>query len=184
MRTFTSFIGHTRLSFGAIEAVAEAARTYVAGGGLETLMVFDDASGQVIDLDLRGSRSEVIDRLDDHPLLASPLRKRGRPKLGVTSREVSLLPRHWEWLKTQNSSVSATLRVLVEKAMKDTSDDASSRKRRDAAYTVMAALGGNLEDFEEVSRALYAHDWDAVRKLVGYWPDDVADYVMKVGREA
>ncbi|MFY0534142.1 DUF2239 family protein [Nannocystis pusilla] len=27
----------------------------------------------------------------------------GRPKLGVVSREVSLLPRHWEWLERQPS---------------------------------------------------------------------------------
>ncbi|MFT6396661.1 MAG: hypothetical protein ACJAYU_001404 [Bradymonadia bacterium] len=182
MRTFTAFTGHSRLANGAIETVAEAARSYALRGKVETLLVFDDTNGQVIDLDLRGTTDEVRGRLTRHPLLAPTIRKRGRPKLGVLSREVSLLPRHWDWLKAQNSSTSATLRKVVEKAMKEASGSKFSEAGRDAAYAVMSALGGNLEDYEEVCRALFADDLETVSKLVGYWPDDVADYVLELGR--
>lgn len=184
MRTFTAFTGHSRLASGPIEAVAESARSYASGAAGQPLLVFDDANGQVIDLDLRGSAAAVLDRLAAHPQLVAPVRKRGRPKLGVSSKEVSLLPRHWDWLKAQDSSSSATLRRLVEKAMKESPGQAISKAGRDAAYAVMSALGGNFEHYEEVCRALFADDWSTVTELVGRWPNDVAAYVLELGSRA
>ncbi len=98
-KTFTAFAGHERLAAGALSQVALAAKA-AHDRGLEPILVFDDATGRTVELDFRGSSADVAARLgtDGEP---PPKPGRGRPKLGVTAREVTLLPRHWDWLATQ-----------------------------------------------------------------------------------
>jgi hypothetical protein len=115
----------------------------------------------------------------DHPAAPEP-RGRGRPKLGVVAREVTLLPRHWEWLGTQPGGASVALRKLVEEARRTSGDRDRSRAARDAAYHFMSAMAGNLPGFEEASRALFADDRRRFAGLIAGWPDDVRDHTVKL----
>ena len=96
-------------------------------------------------------------------------RGRGRPKLGVVAREVTLLPRHWDWLNSQSGGASVALRKLVEAARLAGDDKDRTRHAQEAAYRFMTALAGNLPGYEEATRALYAADparFDAINRAV------------------
>jgi hypothetical protein len=131
------------------------------------VLVFSDETGRETDLDLSGGAEAVAARYDEAP-------RRGRPRLGVTAREVTLLPRHWDWLATQRGGASATLRRLVEAASKG--DNAALR--RDACYRFCSALAGNLPGFEEAMRALYAGQNDRFTTLVEGWPGDIPRHAV------
>ena len=107
-------------------------------------------------------------------------RGRGRPKLGVVAREVTLLPRHWEWLNAQPGGASVALRKLVEEARRANGDRDRQRAARDAAYHFMSAMAGNLAHFEEASRALFADDRRRFAGLIASWPADIRDHVVKL----
>ena len=111
---------------------------------------------------------------------ASEPRGRGRPKLGVVAREVTLLPRHWEWLNAQPGGASVALRKLVEAARRTNGDADRLRAARDAAYHFMSAMAGNLTNFEEASRALFADDRRRFTSLIAAWPPDIRDHVAKL----
>jgi hypothetical protein len=100
----------------------------------------------------------------------------GRPKLGVTAREVTLLPRHWEWLNAQPGGASVALRKLVEHARRNGGEPDRRRREREAAYAFMSSLAGNFPNFEEASRALFADDRERFSALVAEWPPDVRDH--------
>ena len=110
------------------------------------------------------------DRVDQAP------RTRGRPRLGVVAREITLLPRHWEWLATQPGGASVALRKLVDAARRTSTDEDRSKAARDTAYRFMNAVAGDLSQFEEVIRALYRDDEERFRELIAEWPRDVAVY--------
>ena len=115
----------------------------------------------------------------DETAAAEP-RGRGRPKLGVVAREVTLLPRHWEWLGAQPGGASVALRKLVDEARRASGDVDRARAARDAAYHFMSVMAGNLAGFEEASRALFADDRRRFVGLVAGWPDDIRDHVVKL----
>ncbi|WP_375414283.1 DUF2239 family protein [uncultured Bradyrhizobium sp.] len=173
---FTAFDGQRRLASGALVDVALAVKR--AGQRAAAIAIFSDATGQPIDLDLRGSDDEIVARLPASA--AAPPRGRGRPKLGVVAREVTLLPRHWEWLNAQPGGASASLRKLVEAARRANGDKDRSRAARDAAYHFMSAMAGNLANFESASRALFADDRLQLTALVGAWPGDVRDHILRL----
>jgi uncharacterized protein len=183
--TFTAFQGQQRLLSGPLADVALAVRR-ADRRSLETIAIFSDATGHAIDLDLRGSDEEIVARLPapatpaSAQQLASEPRRRGRPKLGVVAREVTLLPRHWEWLNTQPGGTSVTLRKLVEAARRANGDKDRSRAARDAAYHFMSAMAGNLPQFEDASRALFAGDHGQFRTLIATWPGDVRDHIIRL----
>ena len=146
--------------------------------------IFSDATGRAIDLDLRGSDDEIVARLPPAPTLgeAAPARARGRPKLGVVAREVTLLPRHWEWLTTQPGGASVTLRKLVETARRANGDkDRGRAAHGDAAYHFMSAMAGDLPGFEEASRALFADERRRFSSLIAAWPHDIRDHILRLG---
>lgn len=175
--SYTVFLGLERVAQGNLATAANAA----IQAQPHAVIVFDDSSGHRIDLDLRqGAETAAAVYLDQVQPPAPPRPGRGRPKLGVTPREVTLLPRHWDWLARQSGGASAALRRLVEDALR--ADDAPLRAReaRDAAYRVMAALAGDLPGFEEASRALFAGRLADFGAIVSAWPTDVADYVKSV----
>ena len=149
-------------------------------GPEETLLIFHDQTGKQVDFDLRGSIDEVLERVAPKPARSGP----GRPKLGVTSREVSLLPRHWEWLEEQPNGASAALRRLVDEERKRDSGAAGSRAAIAATGHVMTALAGNLPGFEEAYRALYAHDRESLAQRIKDWPRGVRAYLLASGKSA
>jgi hypothetical protein len=128
--------------------------------------VFDDSTGRPIDIDIRGTIEEV--------------RGRGRPKLGVIAREITLLPRHWDWLNSQPGGASVALRKLVEEARRTSGDRDRIRSAQEAAYHFMSAIAGNLPGFEEASRALFAYDRRRFGDLIAAWPEDIRDHVIKL----
>jgi hypothetical protein len=149
----------------------------------EPILAFDDATGQVIDLDLSGTEDEVSARyFDDEE--AAEARGRGRPKLGVVGREVTLLPRHWDWLAAQQGGASVALRKLVDAARKQTEQADRERAARERAYRFMYAIGGDLPEFEAASRALFAGDRKALEACLANWPEDVAAYTEALLAEA
>ena len=160
-------------------------------GSEKPILVFDDAIGAVVDLDLRGSKADIIARLSQPATQRSEgvaavapdpdePRRRGRPKLGVVAREVTLLPRHWDWLAAQPSGASATLRRLVDGARRSGGDKELRRKSQEIAYRFMSALAGDLPGFEEATRALFADDRSRFAGLVAGWPKDVGAYATRL----
>ena len=197
----TSFAGSRLIRTGALSDVALAAKAAIDGGEQAAVLIFDDA-GRVVDVDFRGSAGDVVARLaslgdsigsngsvepqDD----ASPYRDtqtprgRGRPKLGVVAREVTLLPRHWDWLAARPGGASVALRKLVDAARRASADADRAREARDAAYRAMHALGGDLPGFEEAARALFADDRARLATVLGAWPADVREYVLALAAAA
>jgi hypothetical protein len=186
---FTAFMGQQWLVSGPLAEVALAVLKASRSAAAEPIVIFDDANGRPIDLDLRGTERDVVARLpqpasnsetpaDD--LSAAEPRGRGRPKLGVVAREVTLLPRHWEWLGAQPGGASVALRKLVEEARRASGDRDRGRAARDAAYHFMSVMAGNLPGFEEASRALFADDRRRFAELIAGWPGDIRDHVVKL----
>jgi hypothetical protein len=186
--SFTAFEGPNRLASGPLGQVALAVRNAGAKASDEPILIFSDATGRAIDLDLRGSDHEIVARLpsSDTPDAASSEsasgepRGRGRPKLGVVAREVTLLPRHWEWLNAQPGGASVALRRLVEEARRAHGDADRRRAARDAAYHFMSAMAGNLANFEEASRALFANDRPQLANHIAHWPTDIRDHIVRL----
>ena len=182
---FTAFIGPQRLASGPLAEVAVAVMNASSRPAAPPIIIFADATGQPIDLDLRGTERDVVARLpqpapEPEESAAAEPRGRGRPKLGVVAREVTLLPRHWEWLGAQPGGASVALRKLVEEARRANGDLDRARAARDAAYRFMSVMAGNLAGFEEASRALFADDRRRFVGLVAGWPDDIRDHVVKL----
>ena len=185
---FTAFEGPRRLAAGALADVALAVKQAEEQRRAEPIVIFSDATGRAIDLDLRGDAETILERLPK-PSPASAAaemktqiepRGRGRPKLGVVAREVTLLPRHWDWLNAQPGGASVALRKLVEQARRASGDAERQRAARDAAYHFMSAMAGNLPAFEEASRALFADDRRNFTRLIAPWPADIRDHVVKL----
>jgi amidase len=142
------------------------------------VLIFDDRTGKQVDFDLRGTLEEVLARVAP----PSPKRGPGRPSLGVVCREVSLLPRHWEWLESQPARASGTLRRLVEAAGRTESPESLARRRLDATGRIMWSLTGNLEGFEEASRAMYARRWRDFSARIAAWPEDLRSHLERMVR--
>ena len=180
--TFTAFEGLRRLASGPLTEIAPVIKRAEQRAS-QPIAIFSDASGRPVDLDLRGSVDDMLKRLarsDEQPAASNEPRGRGRPKLGVVAREVTLLPRHWEWLNAQPGGASVALRKLVEGARRSNGDADRLRAARDAAYHFMSAMAGNLVHFEEASRALFADDRRRFTSLIAAWPADIRDHVVKL----
>jgi hypothetical protein len=183
-KTYCAFVATRRVAAGSLEATLAGLMQHLASGGAEAL-VFEDQSGRQLELDLTGSLEEVLARAREElaPDAAGPARSGpGRPKLGVVSREVSLLPRHWAWLELQPGGASAGLRRLVEVAQKSPMERA--KRARDAASKFMWAMTGNLPNFEEATRALFAGDQPRLEALIADWPEDLRQHVEQLTRGA
>jgi hypothetical protein len=188
-RTYTAFAGQRQVASGDLETLILGTKACLDRGEREPVLVFEDQTGIQIDFDLRGTPEEVLARLPSHPLLApsaaaAKLRTGpGRPKLGVVCREVSLLPRHWEWLEQQSGGISVALRKLVDEARKGGLGKERARRARDAASKFMWVMAGDLPGFEEASRALFAGDPERLRDLIREWPEDIRKHVERLVAE-
>ena len=183
--TYTAFAGQRRLASGTAGDVALAVKRATQPLD-QPIIIFDDGTGRSIDFDLRGDDREVLARLAqlmppaETAEAPSEPRGRGRPKLGVVAREVTLLPRHWEWLNARPGGASVALRKLVEEARRASGDKDRERQARDAAYRFMSAMAGDLPQFEEASRALFADDRRRFTVLIADWPADIRDHIVKL----
>lgn len=178
----TAFDGPRRLATGPLRIVALAVRARLEAGSPGAVLIFDDETGRVVDLDTRGTPEQVLARLA--PAKAEEARGRGRPKLGVVPREVTLLPRHWDWLNAQPGGASVTLRKLVEAARRTGTAEESRRRAQERTYRFMAALAGDEPGYEEALRALYVADEAAFRARTEAWPADVRDHARMLARPA
>lgn len=181
LETWTAFLDDRRLlcTHDDLDQVVLQAQHALASGEARTATVFRDATGARTEVEPTGGAAGVRSRLA--PETQTPRREGpGRPKLGVVSREVSLLPRHWDWLNAQPGGASAALRRLVDAARKATRARDAARQARDAAYAQMVVLGGDLPGFEEASRALFAADFERAAALTQEWPEDLGGHVRRL----
>jgi hypothetical protein len=162
-RACIAFEGSRRLAEGPLEQVRPKVQAAMARGAAHVL-VFDARTSEPIEISPA-----------DAPQV--PRRSPGRPKLGVVAREVTLLPRHWEWLARQPGGASVALRKLVEEARRSAGGADDARQARDAAYRFMSAIGGNLPGFEEATRALFRGDGQGFDARISDWPADVRDHL-------
>jgi uncharacterized protein len=167
LKSCTVFAGHSRIASGTPAELAEAAETLQALGATAAILAFDDATGAQTDLDLHRLEPAAVE---------AEARGRGRPRLGVVAREITLLPRHWDWLNRQSGGASVALRKLVDQARRESSDSDRQREAREAAYRFISAMAGDFPGFEEASRALFAQDRVKFDAILADWPKDVSDY--------
>jgi hypothetical protein len=173
---YCAFAGNRLLMAGPLPDVLRACKELVDRGEDQQLLIFEDQTGRQVDFHFGGTLAEVLTR-------ALPAKERvgpGRPKLGVVSREVSLLPRHWEWLEEQPQGISATLRRLVDEAKKKNPGEQRARRGREAVSKIMTAVAGNLPGYEEATRALFAKDNARFAELIVDWPKAIARYLLRL----
>ncbi len=189
--SYTAFEGFRRIATGGLAQVAMKTKKVVDRGERAPVLIFDDVTGEQLELDLRGTGSDVVNRIAKTTHEQSPAavaidpaseapRGPGRPKLGVVAREVTLLPRHWDWLNGQTGGASVALRKLVEEARRVNEGRDRVRRSQEAAYRFMSAMAGNLPGFEEATRALFARNPDRFDDLIRGWPKDVRMHVTRM----
>jgi uncharacterized protein len=188
--TYIAFDGDRRIASGDLREIARAAKTTLDRRSDALVLIFDCYSSRPVDLDFRGTVDDVLARLpaadgaapaasDAEPELA-PNRGPGRPKLGVVAREITLLPRHWEWLAQRPGGASVAIRKLVEEARRSSEHKDRIRAGQEAAYRFMSAMAGNRPHFEDAVRALFAPDPARFRTLIAGWPADVRDHAARL----
>ena len=185
------FKGQDKLSAGPVSEVAKYLKSLVDQGDAPNYLIFKSSNGQQIDFDLGGSETDVEQRYGSskHASLAdsaadTPPKTRGRPKLGVVGREVTLLPRHWEWLDRQRGGSSAALRRLIDAERKNNADEDRVRIAQDSTNRFIYAMAGNLAGFEEAVRALYAGDKAGFAQHIRSWPADIKQCTIDFARDA
>ncbi|MBN8649246.1 MAG: DUF2239 family protein [Caulobacterales bacterium] len=185
----SAFIGHKLLKTGPLIEVVLAMKEEAAKDKFAQILCILDETGSMVDFDLSGTNEQVIAKLlannapkaidkKEDEITHTP--KSGRPKLGVTAKEVTLLPRHWEWLAAQRGGVSATLRRLVELAAKESISIEARKNAQNSTYSFLQNIAGDFENYEEVLRAIFADDFEKMRKLMQNWPKDIRNYAQKL----
>ncbi len=177
--TYTAFCGSRRIAQGALSVVTEEIRRVMEKIPHAAILIFDDFSGRQIEADLRDPSAEPADLIE-----AQPSKGPGRPKLGVIAREVTLLPRHWEWLNNQPGGASVALRKLVEEARHVKAGSDSIRRSQEATYKFLHAIAGNEPGFEEAMRALFGGDRAKFEELITIWPGDIPAHARLLAAEA
>jgi hypothetical protein len=178
-RSYTAFAGTNLLASGTRDEVLAAMKSRFDQDGGTLILTFEDQTGRQVDFDLRGTLADVLARYRPAPRVGP-----GRPKLGVVAREVSLLPRHWEWLEQQPSGASAAIRRLVDEARKRDPTEQQARSAIVAAGRFLSAIAGNLPGYEEASRALYARKRKQFDDLIREWPGDIRLHAQRLVRGA
>lgn len=186
---YIAFEGDRRIAAGDLRDVARAAREILDRRKDAAILVFDGVTSGPIDIDFRGTVADVQARLPQAAgavANAGPSAPRGpgRPKLGVVAREVTLLPRHWDWLAQQAGGASVALRKLVDAARRTGEDGDRIRRAQEAAYRFMSAMGGDKPHYEDAIRALFANDPARFEKLIAAWPADVRDHTHILAQRA
>jgi uncharacterized protein len=192
---YIAFCGDHCVAQGDMREVARGLKLAADAGTEAPLLVFNAASSEPAEIDLRGSLDDVLARLPPPPPEPAtesapdqpgedPRRGPGRPKLGVVAREVTLLPRHWDWLAAQPGGASVALRKLVEDARKALAAKDRARRAKDVTYRFAAAMAGNRPHYEEAMRALFAGDRDRFETLTQAWPAAIGDHARRLAAPA
>ncbi|HKJ74123.1 MAG TPA: DUF2239 family protein [Alphaproteobacteria bacterium] len=182
---WTAFAGEKRIASGAPWEVALTVKAEFGEAGGAGVLTFDDATGRQVDFDLRGDDAEIVARLKGEPSgmkppeAKKPARPVGRPRLGVVAREITLLPRHWDWLSKQRGGASVTLRRLVD-AARNADGGGQARRAREAADRFMSAMLGNAPGYEEAARALYRGEERKFLELIAGWPTDLSAHLRRL----
>jgi hypothetical protein len=190
----TAFQGARRVASGGLRQVALAVKEVLDNDQGAAVLIFDDITSRLIEVDFRGDTDEVLNRLaqsQENGVSAVPStltrgvpQGPGRPKLGVVAREVTLLPRHWDWLNLQPGGASVALRKLVEEARKANSGRDRVRQSQEICYRFMSAMAGDRPGFEEATRALFAGNRERFEAQVQFWPEDIRDHAKKLAEVA
>ncbi|GKQ53972.1 DUF2239 family protein [Bradyrhizobium sp. Ce-3] len=184
---YVAFEGEHRIGAGDLPEVARAAKQHLDRGKDAAILVFNGRTSALVDIDFRGSLDDVLARLpkpasslDGEPATPAAPRGPGRPKLGVVAREITLLPRHWDWLAQQKGGASVAIRKLIDDARRSSGDKDRTRSAQDAAYRFMTVMAGNRPNYEDAIRALFAHDRRRFATLIADWPADIRDHAIKL----
>jgi hypothetical protein len=190
----TAFRGTRRIASGGLLQVALQVKEVIAADQRAAVLIFDDATSRLIEVDFRGETDQMLSRLAQNsgsgasstpaPIAQNMPQGPGRPKLGVIAREVTLLPRHWDWLNRQPGGASVALRKLVEEARRVNSGKDRVRQSQEASYRFMSAMAGDRPGFEEATRALFAGDKARFNEQVQFWPEDIRDHAKKMAEIA
>ncbi len=186
-----AFEGDRRVASGALRDVARLARQAFDRGDA-AILIFDAETSQPVEIDFRGTADDVVARLPETaqaaadgaaPQAPAP-RGPGRPKLGVVAREITLLPRHWDWLSQQSGGASVAIRKLVDEARRGSEDKDRARRAQESAYRFMSVMAGNQPHYEDAIRALFAGDAARFEELVAGWPADVREHARELAEPA
>ncbi len=183
----TAFLDVAVVASGSLQHVVAAVKDTLSDRELTQLLVFDDSTGKPIDVDFRGKIDDVLKQFGDSSgteVNQQTTRRVGRPKLGVVSGEVTLLPRHWEWLKSQPGGASVTLRKLIDEARRAGEQQSTIQESQEAAYNFMTAMAGDFNQYEEALRALYAGDLDRFYHYIDDWVPDIRNHIKKLAARA
>ncbi|NIG74748.1 DUF2239 family protein [Klebsiella sp. Ap-873] len=176
--TLTAFLQRRQIAHGNLSELLRQLKSAPIGN--EPVFIFNDQTGKRLDIHVQGDEASAIaayPELAEQPSEeAAAVKTRGRPKLGVSAKEVTLLPRHWEWLATQPGGASATLRRLIEQARKASEPADSKRHRHESAYQFMHEVAGDLPEYETCLRALFADDEVSFNAAMEGWPQDIRRY--------
>jgi hypothetical protein len=195
LKSFIAFKGSHRVASGNLLKVARKVKEIIDRDEHASILIFDDFTSDLVEVDFRGTMEDVLKRLEKPTAgvgsATTPSntdqrsqRRPGRPKLGVVSREVTLLPRHWDWLNSQPGGASVALRKLVEEARRVNSGKDKVRHSQEVAYRFMSTMAGNFPGFEEATRALFAGDPGRFDSLVASWSVDIRDHARKLAEAA
>ena len=184
-----AFEGQRRIASGPLCEVARQTKEVVDARPLSPILVFDTSTSAPIELDFRGSAEQMLERLAASCTAPSPAAEPGRcgpgrPKLGVVAREVTLLPRHWEWLASQPGGASVALRKLVEQARRLNLTGDRRYAAQEATFRFMSAMAGDFDGYEEACRALFAGNQPSFETLTAAWPHDVREHLHTLAANA
>jgi hypothetical protein len=189
-----AFEGDRRIAAGELRNVVRAAKETLERRKDASILMFDGTTGGPIDIDFRGTVDDVLARLPKVTAVTPavenaepeppPSRGPGRPKLGVVAREITLLPRHWDWLARQTGGASVAIRKLVEEARRSGEHRDRVRQAQEAAYRFMSVMAGNRPHYEDAIRALFADDPAGFEKLIAGWPADVRGHAATLAESA
>ena len=177
-KKYTAFVGERLVASGSLEELLPKLKATFDHHRSTMFLIFDDETGAQVDFDLRGTVEEVLARNCPNPLQTGP----GRPRLGVISREITLLPRHWEWLGWQPNGASAAIRRLIDEARKREPAKMRRQQALHATERFLFAMAGNFPGYEEATRALYQGDSQRFAELISAWPKDVRHYALRLSK--
>lgn len=183
-RPCTAFADNKRIASGNVIDVALSVQKHLKENKKAQVFIFDDLTSSPVELDLRGTADDIRKRFQSLTEANEKKAGPGRPKLGVISKEVTLLPQHWEWLALQPGGASVTLRKLIEEAKKKSVTQDRVRQAQEATYRFMNVMAGDLAHFEDALRALYAKDSKTFEKLMADWPRDIRQHAKAISRRA
>ena len=190
-KSCTAFEGNRCIASGSIVEVAKIVKETVDRDGQGSVLIFDDFTSEMVEVDFRGTMEDVLKRLEKPKKSISLVESAIEPpntdqssKRRPGRREVTLLPRHWDWLNCQPGGASVALRKLVEEARRVNSDRDRVRHSQEVAYRFMSAMAGNLPGFEEATRALFAGNLERFENLITSWPGDIRDHARKLAAPA